>query len=91
MKLVDSILFSLAVAFFIIGVHQFIIIGMSQTFTDGFIQSYWLFMLTSVLLLFYNIRKKKHKVAEKESNKHIESTNKKASPVKRSKKLNKRQ
>ena len=50
MKLTDTILFSLAVALFIIGVHQ--------TFTVGLIESYWLFMFCLGLLFVYQLRKK---------------------------------
>lgn len=49
MKLTEIIVFSLAVAFFIIGVHQ--------TFTVGLIESYWIFMFTGALLLLYRIKK----------------------------------
>ncbi|MBC7919939.1 MAG: hypothetical protein H7Z75_02515 [Ferruginibacter sp.] len=50
MKLTDTILFSLAVALFIIGVHQ--------TFTVGLVESYWLFMFCLGLLFVYQLRKK---------------------------------
>jgi hypothetical protein len=49
MKLTESILLSLSVAFFIIGVHQ--------TFTVGLLESYWIFMLTVGLLLIYKMKK----------------------------------
>ncbi len=51
MKLGETILFSLAIVFFIIGVHQ--------TFLVGIIESYWLFMLTVTMLLLYKIKKGK--------------------------------
>ena len=50
MKLVDSILLSLAVAFFIIGVHQ--------GFTVGLAPSYWLFMLSTGLWLAFAVRRR---------------------------------
>lgn len=53
MKLLDAILLSLSAGFFIIGVHQMITLGLTQ--------SYWIFMLSSVLLIGYQIRKKKSK------------------------------
>lgn len=49
MKLTETILFSLSVAFFIIGLHQ--------TFTVGLLESYWIFMITVGLLLFYKMKK----------------------------------
>lgn len=51
MRLGETILFSLAVVFFIIGVHQ--------TFVVGILESYWLFMLTVTMLLLYRIKKVK--------------------------------
>ncbi len=45
MSLSAIIYFSLAVAAFIIGVHQ--------TFVYGVVQSYWLFMATAIGLLLY--------------------------------------
>jgi hypothetical protein len=75
MKLSETILFSLAVAFLIIGVHQ--------TFTVGILQSYWIFMLSIALLLTFKLLRNKSvgkqpnpsdkpTVAQKkQSNKHI--------------------
>jgi hypothetical protein len=51
MKLAESILLSLSVAFFIIGVHQ--------TFVLGIVQSYWLFMLSVSMLLLLKLTKAK--------------------------------
>ncbi len=56
MKLTEIILFSLAVAFFIIGVHQ--------AFTVGLLESYWIFMFTAGLLLLYKIKKNNSKPEE---------------------------
>jgi len=53
MKLLDTILLSLAAGFFIIGVHQLITLGLTQ--------AYWIFMLSTVLLIWYQIRKKSQK------------------------------
>jgi 4-hydroxybenzoate polyprenyltransferase len=53
MKLLDTILLSLATGFFIIGVHQLITVGLAQ--------AYWVFMLSTVLLIWYQIRKKSQK------------------------------
>lgn len=51
MKLIDVVLLSLAVAFFIMGVHQ--------TITVSFAKAYWLIMLATVFLFAYTYRKKK--------------------------------
>lgn len=56
MKLSETLLLGAAVAFLIIGVHQ--------TFTAGILQSYWIFMLTIGLLLFFKL-KRNSSVAEK--------------------------
>jgi hypothetical protein len=50
MKLPDIIIFSLAAGFLIIGIHQSMAVGIAE--------SYWLIMLTGVLLLVYYWRKK---------------------------------
>lgn len=47
MKLVKNIVLSLSVAFLIIGIHQ--------TITLGFEVSYWIFMLTISMFLFYRL------------------------------------
>ncbi|HEY9004670.1 hypothetical protein [Ohtaekwangia sp.] len=53
MKLPDILLLSLAVAFLIIGIHQFMVLGFGQ--------AYWAFMLTLLLFFILNLRKKKGK------------------------------
>jgi amino acid permease len=65
MKLTDIVLLSLAAAFTIIGVHQLIVITNNESFTVGFTHSYWIFMLSISLFLFYQLRKKKAQAAEK--------------------------
>ncbi|GEM_PF-424716 len=50
-KLVDTIILSLAVAFFVIGVHQVFYVGIAA--------SYWLFMLSGGLVLWFKLRKDK--------------------------------
>jgi len=50
MKLADVIILSLSVALLIIGIHQ--------TMTSGIIDSYWILMLSTALLLFFKFRKK---------------------------------
>lgn len=49
MKLADIIIFSLCVVFFIIGVHQAMVLGLTH--------AYWIFMLCAALLMFYKVRK----------------------------------
>lgn len=56
MKLVDTIILSLTVVIFIIGVHQ--------TFTFGLMYSYWIFMFSIVLLLILKYRKSKRRVID---------------------------
>jgi len=51
MKFFDVVLISLMVVFFIIGIHQSIIFGFGN--------SYWIFMLTIVMLLWYKMRNNK--------------------------------
>ncbi len=48
-RLTDMILFSLAVAFTIIGIHQ--------SMVNGIAASYWIFMLVFSALIAYNYRK----------------------------------
>jgi len=54
MKLADTILFSLAAVFFVIGIHHTIT-------TNSLLDSYWIFMISSLFLMVYMIRKKKNK------------------------------
>jgi predicted membrane protein len=51
MKLLDIIIFSLAVAFLIIGIHQIM--------TVGFASAYWMIMLVTILFFIYSYRKRK--------------------------------
>jgi len=50
MKLIPTLIFSLLVVTFIIGVHQTIVLG--------FEYSYWIFMLSVILLLLLKLIKK---------------------------------
>jgi len=59
MKLLDAIIFSLSIAFLIIGIHQ--------TITVGFSFSYFFFMLSISLLLLYKLRKGKQKQSKEHS------------------------
>ena len=51
MKLIDTILIAIAIAFLYIGVHQ--------TLTIGFAESYWIFMFAISCLILYYYRKRK--------------------------------
>jgi len=53
MKIQDTIILSLSVALFLMGVHQ--------TIKFGIMYSYWLMMLSVALLLWYNLRRQKNK------------------------------
>lgn len=55
----DTILFSLAVVFFIIGVHQ--------TMNFGIAASYFIFMLSLGMLFLYRYRGAKRKASENEA------------------------
>jgi hypothetical protein len=59
MKLIDIILLSLAAGFFIIGVHQLVVITNNENLNVGLAQSYWVFMLSVTLFLTFQLRKKK--------------------------------
>jgi hypothetical protein len=65
MKLIDIILLSLAAGFFIIGVHQLVVITNNETLNVGLARSYWVFMLSVTLFLIFQLRKKKQEAAEK--------------------------
>lgn len=53
MKFIDTLLFSFAILFLLIGIHQSMMVG--------FAASYWLFMLSFGGLMWYQIRKKNRK------------------------------
>jgi len=59
MKALDYSLFMLTVGFAIIGGRQ--------TYLHGLMASYWLFMISVSLLLWYNIRRQKRDDLEKKS------------------------
>lgn len=51
MRLFDVVLLSLSVGFLIIGTHQ--------TFTNGLVSAYWIFMVALSLILWVKIRNSK--------------------------------
>lgn len=59
MKLVDTIIISLAVGFCLIGFHQ--------TFKSGFFNNYWIFMLTIILLSIFQLRRKNREQKERDN------------------------
>lgn len=69
MTAVQSILLSLSLGLLIVGAHQ--------TFTVGFFESYWLFMLSLILLFFYSWLKKGNKEDDKEEKKPTKKRSKK--------------
>jgi len=69
MKIFHSIIFFLSLAFLIIGVHQ--------TFVNGFQSSYWLFMLCLILFFTYRL------LAKNEETKNDHNTGKNKNKGKR--------
>lgn len=72
MRLLDAILLSLSVAFFIIGVHQ-TMVG-SQSIADGVANGYVFYMVSLILLFWFRVRRKnqqqeKETLAKREKNK----------------------
>jgi hypothetical protein len=61
MKFADTLIFSFAILSLLIGIHQ--------TMTFGFAASYWLFMVTFGLLLWYQTRKKNQKKSKENNSK----------------------
>ena len=57
MKIRETLIFSLATAFFLIALHQ--------SMKHGIATSYWLYMISIGLLLWYKMRKDKNKTANK--------------------------
>jgi len=53
MKLIDILLFVVALCFFVFGIHQAMVIGLAE--------AYWLFMLSLAALFTYGYRKNKRK------------------------------
>ncbi|CAN5456750.1 hypothetical protein BH23BAC1_BH23BAC1_02300 [soil metagenome] len=51
MKIFNTVILSLAIGFLIIGIHQ--------SLTVGFEASYWIFMISLSLILWFKIRKNK--------------------------------
>lgn len=83
MKALDYSLFMLTIGFGVIGGHQ--------TYLHGLMASYWLFMISVSLLLWYNIRKQKREALAKKiqntSNQSLrKSKSKKTQPKKKKRK-----
>lgn len=71
MKLIDTIIFSICVALFIIGVHQIMVAGAAN--------SYWILMLSVGLLILYRYRR----LRNEENSRDKEDTQKKGNTRKR--------
>lgn len=67
MKLINIFLFSLATLFFVIGVHQMMLLGEREEFSffDNLAANYWIFMLSIGCLFAYTYLKNKQKEKEK--------------------------
>jgi predicted Co/Zn/Cd cation transporter (cation efflux family) len=76
MKLIDTLIFSMAILAMMIGIHQSMMVG--------FAASYWLFMVSFGFLMWYQVRKKNRKEEAK-----VETSDKKESesPKKRKYKM----
>lgn len=61
MKVLQSVFFYLTIGLLIVGVHQ--------TFTVGFYESYWLFMMSLVSFFLFNFIKKKQEAQQQASDK----------------------
>ena len=70
MKLFDLILFVLAFCFFVIGVHQAIIVGIAE--------SYWIFMFSLMPLFLYGYRKNLSQDKQSQSTKNVKDIKKKS-------------
>lgn len=67
MKLVDAILLSLSVAFFIIGVHQTMVGG--ENVAQGVANAYFFYMISLLLMFWHRVRRKK-RLQEKDEKKN---------------------
>lgn len=56
MKLLDAILLSLSVAFFIIGVHQTMLGG--ESVAQGVANAYFFYMISLLLMFWHRVRRK---------------------------------
>lgn len=66
MKLIDAILLSLSVAFFIIGVHQTMLGG--ENVAQGIANAYFFYMLSILLMFWHRVRRKKRQQEEEKGN-----------------------
>ncbi|GAB4233874.1 MAG: hypothetical protein Tsb0034_07310 [Ekhidna sp.] len=69
MKLLDIILLVLGFCFFVIGIHQAIVVGIAE--------SYWIFMFSLMPLFLYGYRKNKFQEQEAVRKKKADSPKKK--------------
>ena len=66
MKLTDIIILSVAIAFFMIGVHQFFVLyqGTPQSLLSTVMGTYWIFMLVAILVLMLKLRRDRSRLAK---------------------------
>lgn len=62
----DTVLLSLMTAVLMIGGHQTYVIAKEEGFRNGFMKSYWIFMILILLMVVYNART--NKKLDKEEN-----------------------
>lgn len=78
MKLLDAILLSLSVAFFIIGVHQTMLGG--DSVAQGVANAYFFYMISLLLMFWHRVRRKhRQKEQQEETRKNQKNKNKRRS------------
>jgi predicted Co/Zn/Cd cation transporter (cation efflux family) len=64
MKLLDTVLLSLSVAFFIIGVHQTMVGG--ESVAQGVANAYFFYMVSLLLMFWHRVRRKQQQKEKQE-------------------------
>lgn len=77
MKLFPTIIFSLSVVLLIVGIHQ--------TMTNGFAESYWLFSFATGMFLWFAYLKRNEKPGEEVAKKYEKATGKSLGAAKKKK------
>lgn len=78
MKLFPTIIFSLSIIFLIVGIHQIMV--------NGFTQSYWILSFSTVFFLWFAYMKRNEKPGEEVYKKYSEMRDKKINKVIKKKK-----
>jgi hypothetical protein len=68
LKIIDVVLFSLTIVTFVIGVDQVL---RYKNYLEGLGNSYWIFSISLIFLMIYNLRKQKRE--EKEDTKTLDN------------------